>query len=90
MHLLLRYKNGLEAIVSFPPTTKEITIRIGTSFISRDQAKKNLAQEIPDGQSFQDVSAQSRAAWNEMLSKAELVDIGNTTEAEGEYAKGTW
>ena len=67
-----------------------MTVRIGTSFISVDQARNNLEREIPAGNSFQDVSAQSREAWNAVLSKAQLVDIGNETEARGEYAKGTW
>jgi putative alpha-1,2-mannosidase len=36
------YQNGLEAVVSFAPTVPHLNVRIGTSFISVEQAQKNL------------------------------------------------
>ena len=67
-----------------------MTVWSTASFISIEQAKKNLAREIPAGQSFEDAAAGSRAAWSALLAKAELLDAGNATEEEGEFAKGTW
>lgn len=46
-------------------------LRIGTSFISLEQAERNLAREI-DGKTFDEVVADGRAGWNERLRRIEL------------------
>lgn len=67
------------ALLSFPaaasgPTT--ITIRVGVSFVSAQQACSNLQEEVGTA-SFEDVEAASKALWNQKLNKVEL-DLANT------------
>jgi predicted alpha-1,2-mannosidase len=47
---------------------KAIEVRVGISYISAEQAKKNLADEIPDW-SFDRVKQKARAVWNDALGK---------------------
>ncbi|WP_460106320.1 GH92 family glycosyl hydrolase [Streptomyces sp. YKOK-J1] len=49
-----------------------VTLRLATSLISVDQAKDNLAQEIPDGTSFQTVKTRAQQAWDRILGKVEV------------------
>ena len=48
-----------------------IQARVGISFISSEQARKNVAQEVP-GWSFDAVRSASVAAWNRELTKIQL------------------
>jgi len=50
---------------------EEIKVRIGTSFISLDQARDNLKREIPDW-NFERVKADGRRIWNEALGKIRI------------------
>ncbi|MBB4222952.1 GH92 family glycosyl hydrolase [Variovorax guangxiensis] len=56
-----------------PDSAKVVGMKIATSFISVDQAKDNLAQEIGD-RSFDDVRQLAAAAWDDKL---------NTVQVEG-------
>ncbi|WP_250401077.1 GH92 family glycosyl hydrolase [Streptomyces cellostaticus] len=49
-----------------------VTLRLATSLISVDQAKDNLAREIPDRASFGTVRARARRAWDELLGRVEV------------------
>ena len=49
----------------------KIEVRVGISYISVDQAQRNLQREIPDW-NFEQVKAQSRAVWNNALSQIQL------------------
>ncbi len=51
---------------------KVVTMRIATSFISADQAKKNLDLEVPQGTSFDTVENRAEQAWNAKLGKVEV------------------
>jgi predicted alpha-1,2-mannosidase len=51
---------------------KSVTLRIATSFISADQAKKNLDLEIPRGTSFDRVKNSAERQWNAKLGKVEV------------------
>lgn len=69
------------ALVSLLPTAAEngpttITLRVGVSFVSAAQACANLEEEVGNA-SFEDVEAQSKALWNDKLSKIQ-VDLANT------------
>jgi hypothetical protein len=44
-----------------------VNVRVGVSFISIDQARKNLDAEIPDGTSLEETAGGTRAAWEEKL-----------------------
>ncbi|EKM54203.1 glycoside hydrolase family 92 protein [Phanerochaete carnosa HHB-10118-sp] len=68
------YQSG--ALVSFQGTPETITIRVGVSFVSADQACANAESEVGDS-SFEDIVAQSVALWNEKLSKIEI-DLAHT------------
>jgi predicted alpha-1,2-mannosidase len=56
---------------------KTVTMRIATSFISLDQAKKNLSLEIPQGTSFSTVEKRAEQQWNAKLGK---VDVQGASE----------
>ena len=54
--------------VMYPQGTKKIGIRYGMSFLSEEQAKKNLYREIADFD-IEKVAKAGRNAWNEMLGR---------------------
>jgi predicted alpha-1,2-mannosidase len=60
-------------VVSYPADTKKIGIRYGVSFISEEQAKKNVDREIK-GYDVAKVAAAGRAIWNEALGKIVVTD----------------
>ncbi|MGH6862180.1 MAG: glycoside hydrolase domain-containing protein, partial [Phyllobacterium sp.] len=70
---------GVKSWLEFdtPDTAKVVGMRIATSFISVDQARDNLAQEIAADASFDDVKAQAQAAWNEKLN---MIQVEGATE----------
>lgn len=68
------YESG--ALFSYEGDPTEINMRVGVSFVSTEQACANAESEVGDA-SFEDIVAQSKALWNEKLSKIEL-DIANT------------
>lgn len=57
---------------------EQVRVKIGTSFVSIDQARKNLDTEIPDFD-FETVQLNLKNRWNEILSKIE-VETNNTDE----------
>ena len=59
------------AWVSFSDTTKWLQVRVGTSFISLEQAEKNLENET-EGKSFADVVTGTKAEWNDYLSRIQI------------------
>ena len=50
----------------------QVTMRIATSLISLDQARRNLDQEIPTGTTFDQVRAAAREQWQDLLGRVEL------------------
>ena len=68
------YESG--ALFSFAGNPSEINIRVGVSFVSTDQACANAESEVGDA-AFEDIVDQSKALWNEKLSKIEI-DLKNT------------
>jgi predicted alpha-1,2-mannosidase len=60
------------AALTFAVTAKEkVGIKMGVSFVSLEQARKNLESEIPDW-NFEKVKDEGRRKWNEALSKIEV------------------
>ncbi len=49
-----------------------VTMRIATSLISVEQAKRNLALEIAEDDTFDTVRDRAQAAWDELLGKVEV------------------
>lgn len=60
--------------------SKEVVLRLATSFISLDQAKRNHALELA-GRSFDDVRAVANRAWNDRLGVVEVTP-NRDTDAE--------
>ncbi|MFI2371812.1 GH92 family glycosyl hydrolase [Streptomyces sp. NPDC018833] len=58
---------------------RTVTLRIATSLIGVDQARKNLADEIPAGTRFERVREKAQAAWDGLLGRVEVE--GATREA---------
>ncbi|MEV3991499.1 GH92 family glycosyl hydrolase [Streptomyces sp. NPDC049837] len=48
---------------------RTVTLRMATSLISVEQAKRNLAAEVPAGTGFERVRARAQAAWDRILGR---------------------
>ena len=70
------YESG--ALFSYDGQPEQVNIRVGVSFRSTEQACANAESEI-SGSTFEEVMAQSKALWNQKLSKIEI-DVPNTPE----------
>ncbi|MFE3523439.1 GH92 family glycosyl hydrolase [Streptomyces sp. NPDC059161] len=55
-----------------PGKNRTVTLRLATSLISVDQAKANLAAEIPAKAGFDKVKDQARRAWDQILGRIEV------------------
>ncbi|MGP4000316.1 GH92 family glycosyl hydrolase [Streptomyces sp. 8N706] len=55
-----------------PGADRTVTLRIATSLIGVDQARANLAQEIPAAASLASVRARAQAAWDDILGRIEV------------------
>lgn len=58
-------------VLSFRPGTKSISVRYGVSFISIEQAEKNLRREIK-GYDVESLAKAGREAWNKALGKIRI------------------
>lgn len=68
------YESG--ALFSFA-NTDSITIRVGISFVSADQACANAESEVGTA-SFDEIAAQSKALWQDKLRRVQI-DVPNTS-----------
>ena len=68
----------LMGYAQFANGTKEVEVRVGVSFISVEQAKKNLENEIPDGTLLEQTAFNTRSAWKEKL---EMIELEGATDA---------
>ncbi len=63
---------GVKAVaLTFPGSVRKVYVRYGISYISVEQAKKNLRKEIPD-YNLQAVADNAKKVWNETLSKIQV------------------
>jgi predicted alpha-1,2-mannosidase len=64
--------NRVSLVINFSnQTSSEIKIRYGLSYISADQARKNLQRDI-QGWDLNEISDKSRDRWNSVLSQVEI------------------
>ncbi len=63
--------SGDIALVSFENTNGPLEIKIGLSFVSRENAKMNLEKELGD-KSFDDVKAAASRTWEKLLGKVQV------------------
>jgi putative alpha-1,2-mannosidase len=59
------------ALFSFAGEPTQVTIRVGVSFVSEEQACSNAESEIGTA-TFEEILAQSKELWNERLSRIEI------------------
>jgi predicted alpha-1,2-mannosidase len=67
----------LSAFVQFSSDISQIHVKMGISYISIEQARYNLDNEIPDGKNLEDVSEETWNLWSE---KMDLVKLYNSTD----------
>jgi putative alpha-1,2-mannosidase len=60
----------LSAYVTFQSSL--VNVRIGVSFISVEQARRNLDKEIPDGPPLEDTVNRTRDLWEEKLGRIQI------------------
>ncbi|RWA11842.1 hypothetical protein EKO27_g3261 [Xylaria grammica] len=77
---------NLGAYVRFSPKTTRVEVRTGISFVSVEQARKNLDIEIPDGTAFEETVRQVKAAWLEKLGRVTIEGVNNTNDAHDQRA----
>ncbi|POS71616.1 glycosyl hydrolase [Diaporthe helianthi] len=64
-----------------------VTSRVGVSFISTEQACSNVDSQIPSGITREELTAQTKDAWNrEVLSKVTTTDTRNPTDLQLLYS----
>ncbi|KDQ28672.1 glycoside hydrolase family 92 protein [Pleurotus ostreatus PC15] len=62
----------VSGFATFDPNDTTISVRVGVSFISIEQARRNLDNEIPDGTTLEDTAMTTRAAWAEKMDRVQL------------------
>jgi predicted alpha-1,2-mannosidase len=72
---------GFGTHIRFPgmKAGETVVARIGTSFVSIDEARKNLHTEITDW-NFDSVEVRARVAWDQSLSVIEIKDVRPATD----------
>ncbi|EPS99718.1 hypothetical protein FOMPIDRAFT_161389 [Fomitopsis schrenkii] len=60
------------AYARFSGTAPVVDVRVGVSFISVDQARRNLETEIPDGTNLEQTAQAARAQWAEKLGRVKV------------------
>ena len=68
------YQSG--ALFSYKNNPETVIIRVGVSFVSTQQACENAENEVGTS-SFEDIVNQSKALWQDKLSRIEI-DVANT------------
>lgn len=69
-----RHGNFTGAYVKFGKNTSRVEVRTGVSFVSIEQARKNLDLEIPDGNTFEGV----KSAWLDKLGRVAIEGANDT------------
>jgi len=64
---------GKSGIVSFDDV-ESVNMRVASSFISYEQAQKNLELEIEENESFESVACRAKKAWEEIMGRVEIED----------------
>ncbi|MDR0380555.1 MAG: GH92 family glycosyl hydrolase [Oscillospiraceae bacterium] len=70
------------AMVTFPAGTTEVTLKVATSFIGAEQAKKNLDLEIAPGASFDEIKAQTSDVWNALMGTVQVEGASEEDKVE--------
>ncbi|MBF0875376.1 glycoside hydrolase family 92 protein [Gluconobacter cerevisiae] len=66
-------RDDVQAWAAFDTTANPtVTLRIATSLISLDQARYNLALELPPGATLETAAQSAKAAWNSRLDRVQI------------------
>ncbi|KAK5112208.1 hypothetical protein LTR62_004369 [Meristemomyces frigidus] len=68
----------LGAFVRFARNTGRVEVRTAVSFVSVEQARRNLDSEVPDDTTFEQVVEGLKAAWLEKLGRVTISGVNNT------------
>lgn len=68
---------GSGAYVGFAPGSV-VNVRVGISYVSRDNATRNLEAEQPGGSTFESLSARARNAWRTKLDRIQITGGSET------------
>ncbi|KAI1382645.1 glycoside hydrolase family 92 protein [Hypoxylon trugodes] len=68
----------LSAYVKFHENTKRVEVRTAVSFVSVEQARKNLDIESPDGTTFEETVENAKSAWLEKLGRITIEGVNST------------
>jgi putative alpha-1,2-mannosidase len=63
---------ALSAFVRFGVDVEVVEVRIGVSFISVEQARRNLDKEVPNGTRLEGTAKKTRAEWKEKLDRVAI------------------
>nr|POF11070.1 putative glycosidase [Quercus suber] len=69
----------LGAYVTFEDRTSSVEVRTGVSFVSIEQARRNLDIESPDGSTFEDSVSTLKQAWLEKIGRVTIEGVNKTT-----------
>ncbi|KAK2764484.1 hypothetical protein FQN54_009179 [Arachnomyces sp. PD_36] len=75
---LHRHGNFSGAYVKFSKKTPRVEVRTGVSYISVEQARKNLDLGIPDEKSFEDTVEKVKSAWLEKIGRVTIEGVNKT------------
>lgn len=56
----------------FGREVRTVEVRVGVSFVSVEQARRNLEREVPDGTTLEQTARTTRAAWAEKLDRVRV------------------
>lgn len=77
---LERTGNFTGAYVKFPQNTTRVEVRTGVSFVSVEQARRNLNIEAPANATFEDMVEDVKQAWLEKLGRVHIEGVNKTNE----------
>ncbi|KAL9079598.1 MAG: hypothetical protein Q9157_001535 [Trypethelium eluteriae] len=75
--------NGTQigAFVTFSNSTKRVEVRTGVSFVSIEQARRNLEVEAPPNTTFDAVVEEVKEAWLEKLGRVTIEGVNQTSSS---------
>lgn len=76
----------LGAYATFKKGTKRVEVRTGVSFVSIEQARRNIDIEVPDHQNFEHTVTQLKLSWLEHLGR---VTIEGTNKTDNDHDQRT-
>ncbi|OTA56010.1 glycoside hydrolase family 92 protein [Hypoxylon sp. EC38] len=70
----------LGAYVKFHSNTRRVEVKTAVSFVSIEQARRNLDIESPNGATFEDAIENAKSAWLEKLGRVTIEGVNSTDE----------